>query len=49
MGGLPNVGAIARIRVTAEELSHERGLTSFRARLGSRESIPLLTGDSCAP
>ncbi len=45
VGGLPNVGAIARIRVTAEELSRERGLTTFRARLGARESIPLLTGD----
>ncbi len=45
VGGLPNVGAIARIRVTADEVAHERGLPSFRARMGSRQSIPLLTGD----
>lgn len=44
-GGLPNVGAIARIRVTAEEVSHDRGLAAFRARLGDRESMPLLTGE----
>ena len=45
VGGLPNVGAVARIRVTADEVAHERGLVSFRARLGGRSSIPLLTGD----
>jgi cell division protein FtsW (lipid II flippase) len=45
VGGLPNVGAIARIRVTADEVSRERSLAGFRARLGDRQSIPLLTGD----
>ena len=35
-GSLPNVGAIARIRVTAAEVSHERGLATLRARLGDR-------------
>ncbi len=45
VGGLPNVGAMARIRVTADELAHERGLAGFRERLGGRESIALLTGD----
>ncbi len=44
-GGISNVGAIARIRVTAEDLRGERGLKSFRDRLGSRESVPLLTGE----
>jgi len=43
-GGLSNVGAIARIRVTAEEVSRARGLASFRARLGgSGQPVPLLT------
>lgn len=45
VGGLPNVGAIARIRVTAEELSHERRLVDLRARLGDRQSMPLLTAE----
>ncbi len=45
VGGLPNVGAIGRVRVTAEELAAERGLAGFRARLGSRASMPLLTGE----
>jgi len=44
-GGLSNVGAVARIRVTAEDLGSGRGLKSFRERLGTRESEPLLTGD----
>jgi len=45
VGGLPNVGAIARIRVTADEVARERGLASFRTRMGERASIPLLTGE----
>jgi cell division protein FtsW (lipid II flippase) len=44
-GGLSHVGEIARIRVTAEELGHGRGLKSFRDRLGQRESMALLTGE----
>jgi hypothetical protein len=44
-GGLSNVGAIARIRVTADELGRARGLRSFRDRLGDRDSIPLLTAE----
>ena len=44
-GRLSNVGAIARIRVTADEVSRTRGLKSFRDRMGGRESIPLLTSD----
>ena len=43
-GGLSNVGAIARIRVTAEDV-RGRGLKAFRDRLGSRESMPLLTAE----
>jgi cell division protein FtsW (lipid II flippase) len=43
-GGLANVGAIARIRVTREDVTG-RGLKSSRDRLGSRESMPLVTGD----
>jgi len=45
VGGLPNVGAIARIRVTGAELGRDRGLAGMRARLGDRESMPLLTGE----
>ncbi len=44
-GGLSNVGAIARIRVTAEEAGNSRGLAHFRERMGSRGSVALLTGD----
>ena len=44
-GGLSNVGAIARIRVTAEEVRAVRGLKSFRDRLGDRESMTLLTAE----
>jgi cell division protein FtsI/penicillin-binding protein 2/cell division protein FtsW (lipid II flippase) len=50
-GNLSNVGAMARARVTAEELSRGRGtfgnagLKNFRDRLGSRESVPLLTAE----
>jgi cell division protein FtsW (lipid II flippase) len=56
-GNLSNVGAMARARVTAEELSGARGsvgnggLKSFRDRLeaphpgASRQSIPLLTAE----
>ncbi|HMC62447.1 MAG TPA: hypothetical protein VKJ01_24850, partial [Candidatus Solibacter sp.] len=56
-GHMSNVGALARARVTAEELSLARGtlgnagLKSFRDRLAAshpgagRESIPLLTGE----
>ena len=43
-GGLPNVGAIARVRVAPEEV-RARGLKSFRDRLGDRDSMPLLTGE----
>ena len=43
-GGLANVGAIARIRVTAEDL-RGRGLKAFRDRLGMHESMPLLTAE----
>src|ERR1035437_8808631 len=42
-GSLPNVGAIARLRVDADEIGCERGLQRFRARLGDRKSLPLLT------
>lgn len=44
-GGLSNVGAIARLRVTPEELSKTRGLDSFRDRLKDRASVPLLTAE----
>jgi cell division protein FtsW (lipid II flippase) len=44
-GGLSNVGAIARLRVTSEELGKTRGLDSFRERLKDRASAPLLTGE----
>jgi cell division protein FtsW (lipid II flippase) len=49
-GSLPNVGAIAAIRVSAPEVSGVRQLSSFRERLsqvktpaGHEPSIPLLT------
>lgn len=44
-GGLSNVGAIARIRVTAAELRGQRSLRAWRDRLGTRDSMPLLTAD----
>lgn len=44
-GGLSNVGGIARIRVTPEDVRGVRGLKSFRDRLGDRDSIPLLTAE----
>jgi cell division protein FtsW (lipid II flippase) len=42
-GGLSNVGAIARIRVTAAELGRGRTLKDLRDRLAGRDSMPLLT------
>ena len=42
-GGLSNVGAIARIRVTASELGRGRALKDLRDRLAGRDSMPLLT------
>jgi cell division protein FtsW (lipid II flippase) len=42
-GGLSNVGAIGRIRVTAEELGRGRGLKDLRDRLAGRDSMALLT------
>jgi cell division protein FtsW (lipid II flippase) len=44
-GGLANVGALARIRVTADEVASARGLKAFRDRLAGHSSIPLLTAD----
>jgi cell division protein FtsW (lipid II flippase) len=44
-GGLANVGAIARIRVTAEEAGQGRGLAHFRDRMADRASVALLSGD----
>ena len=44
-GGLSNVGAIARIRVSSEEVMKGRGLDAIRARLKDRASIPLLSAD----
>ena len=41
-GGLSNVGALGRIRVTANEVSG-RGLQGLRDRLASRQSMALLT------
>src|SRR5579883_3020494 len=43
-GSLSNVGAIARLRVNAEDI-RARGLKSFRDRLGAREAMPLLTAE----
>ena len=42
-GGLSNIGAIARIRVTASELGRGRTLKDLRDRLAGRDSMPLLT------
>ena len=44
-GGLANVGAIARIRVTADEVSRGRGLKGFRDRLAGRDSMPLFSSE----
>ncbi len=44
-GGLSNTGALARIRVTADEVGGGRGLKPFRDRLAGRQSMPLLTAD----
>ena len=40
-GGLPNVGALARLRVTEAEIHGTRGLKS----LGGRRGLTLLTGE----
>jgi len=40
-GGLPNVGALARLRVTGAEIRGARGLKS----LGGRSGLTLLTGE----
>lgn len=42
-GGLANVGAIGRLRVSAAELRGARGLAGLRARLGGRDDEPLLS------
>lgn len=43
-GGLGNVGAIARVQVTPDEIRRTRGLTTLKARLGDGERpISLLT------
>lgn len=52
-GGLPNVGELSRIRVSASDVEGDRRLTSFRARMetarhragreGENVTIPLLT------
>ncbi|MFB3825260.1 MAG: FtsW/RodA/SpoVE family cell cycle protein [Bryobacteraceae bacterium] len=44
-GGLRNVGAIARLRVTADQARRTRGLSSLVKRMGPADSIPLLTGE----
>ena len=44
-GGLANVGAIARIRVDAAEIRQGRALKGLRDRLGSRESMTLLSAE----
>ena len=44
-GGLRNVGAIARIRVGADEVGGGRALKSFRDRMGNRGSVALVTGE----
>jgi len=42
-GGLSNVGAIARIRVSASEVARGRTLQDLRDRLAGRDSMPLFT------
>ena len=44
-GALANVGALARIRVTADEVGSARALKPIRDRLAGHASIPLLTAD----
>ncbi|MGA3095480.1 MAG: FtsW/RodA/SpoVE family cell cycle protein [Bryobacteraceae bacterium] len=44
-GGLANVGAIARIRVTADEVRGSRALKDLRDKLGGRQSMPLLSAE----
>ena len=44
-GSLSNVGAIARLRVTSEELGETHGLDAWRERLKDRSSAPLLTAE----
>jgi len=44
-GALANVGALARIRVTADEVGAARALKPLRDRLAGHPSIPLLTAD----
>ena len=51
-GSLPNVGALARIRVPESEMRATRGLAGFKARLaqapeiaGRERSVPLLTSE----
>jgi len=42
-GGLASVGAVARLRVTAQDAARGRALKSVRDRLAGRDSMPLLT------
>ena len=44
-GGLSNVGAIGRIRITGEDVRGARGLKGYRDRLQVRDSVTLLTGE----
>jgi cell division protein FtsW (lipid II flippase) len=44
-GSLGNVGGVARIRIGADEIGGGRALKSFRDRMGSRNSIPLVTAE----
>jgi len=50
-GNLPNVGSLARLRVTESEIPGARGLASFKSRIaqapdmGRERSIPLLTAE----
>lgn len=47
-GDLPNVGALARIRVTAREVHNTSKLDTFRKRMEGREEIPLITNADLA-
>ena len=50
-GSLPNVGALARLRVTESEIRGARGLAGFKSRMaqtpdtGRERSLPLLTAE----
>ena len=50
-GSLPNVGALARLRVTESEIHGTRGLADFKSRMartpdtGHERSLPLLTAE----